>query len=92
MASPTKTTWALDVMRSHRNDILKLVDEYGAMNVRVFGSVARGDATPDSDIDLLVTVKPGTTIFDLVALWQDIQELLGSNVSLASDSIKDERF
>jgi predicted nucleotidyltransferase len=54
-------------------------------NVRVFGSVARGDDCVDSDIDLLVEVEMGRTYLDLVAFWQDVQELLGCNVDVITE-------
>src|SRR5258708_21744127 len=87
-----RTTWTLDTLRTHRAEIYALAEQYGASNVRVFGSVARDEATPTSDIDLLVTAKPGTSIFDLVGLWQAIQELLGCEVSLITDGTSDKRF
>jgi predicted nucleotidyltransferase len=49
--------------------------------VRVFGSVARGEATPESDVDLLVQMRDGASMFDLVGLWLDLQDLLGCEVS-----------
>jgi len=70
---------------SQRDQILKLAERHGATNVRVFGSVARGEATQDSDVDLLVTMKLGRTYFDFVALWLDLQELLGRKVDVVSD-------
>jgi hypothetical protein len=59
--------------------------------VRVFGSVARGEATLESDIDLLVTVKDGASVFDLVGLWLDLQDLLGREVSLITDDLEPRR-
>jgi len=49
----------LAMLRARRGEILALADQYGAYNVRVFGSVARGEATPTSDVDLLVNFSPG---------------------------------
>jgi uncharacterized protein len=54
----------LALLRQHRNTILTLAEHYGAFNVRVFGSVARGDAHSQSDIDLLVTYRQGVSLFD----------------------------
>jgi len=65
-----------------RAAILSLADHYGARNVRVFGSAARGDAGPESDLDLLVDLEPGRTLLDHVALWQDLEELLGRPVDV----------
>jgi hypothetical protein len=66
----------------HRDAILAIAARYGARNVRAFGSAARGDAGPDSDIDLLVDLEPGRTLLDLVALWQDLEDLLGRPVDV----------
>jgi hypothetical protein len=51
----------------------------------VFGSVARGDAQADSDIDLLVEMEPGRSLLDLVGLWQDLEDLLGTHVDVLSE-------
>lgn len=58
---------------------------HGARNVRVFGSVARGDDRPDSDLDLLVDVEPDRTLLDVIALEQDLQELLGRRVDVLTE-------
>jgi uncharacterized protein len=50
--------------------------------VRVFGSAARGEAEPDSDIDFLVDFEPGRSLLDLSRLWQDLEELLGRQVDV----------
>jgi predicted nucleotidyltransferase len=57
---------------------------HGASNIRVFGSVARGTAGPDSDIDLLVDFEPGRTLVDHVRLWRDLESLLGRTVDVVS--------
>ena len=69
-------------LNSRRDDILGIAARHGARNVRVFGSVARGDAHPGSDVDLLVDLEPGRTLLDHVALWQDLEELLGRRVDV----------
>ena len=69
----------------NRDRILEIAAQYGARNVRVFGSIARGDAHPDSDIDLLVDLQPGRSLLDHVALWQDLEELLGRKVDVLVD-------
>ncbi len=56
-----------------------------ARNVRIFGSVARGDPTPNSDLDILVDMEEGRSLLDLVALWQDLQDLLGMRVDVISE-------
>ena len=65
-----------------RAEILGIAARHGARNVRIFGSAARGDARPDSDIDLLVDLEPGRTLLDHVGLWQDLEELLGRRVDV----------
>ena len=70
------------VLTTHRDRILGIVARHGAGNVRVFGSALRGDARPDSDIDLLVELEPGRSLLDHVALCQDLEELLGRRVDV----------
>jgi len=57
-------------------EILKIVARHGVIRARVFGSRARGEAGPDSDLDLLVDVTPETSLFDLLQAQQELQELL----------------
>ncbi len=87
-----QTSPTLEDLRAHRDDILALAESYGAYNIRVFGSVAREEATPESDFDLLVTARPGTSMFEIIGLWLDLKELLGRDVSLITDGIDDQRF
>ena len=74
-----------ELLTAKRESILQLADLHGARNVRVFGSVARGDATEDSDVDFLVEMEEGRSLLDLVGLWQDLQDLLGRKVDVISD-------
>jgi len=74
-----------ELLRSKRDEILRLAHRHGAGNVRVFGSTVRGEAGPQSDVDLLVTMEKGRGYLDLVGLWQDLEELLGRKVDLLSD-------
>lgn len=71
---------------------MRLAEENRAYNVRVFGSIARGEATPESDVDLLVSFRENATILDAVGLWQELQELLARNVSLVGDEDRDTRL
>ena len=68
-----------------RDEILRLAQRYHAENVRVFGSVARGDATDASDVDLLVNTRPGCSLLDLGGLLEDLKELLGCPVDLVTE-------
>lgn len=85
MTDMTKPTPTLALLRARREEILALAERYGAYNLRVFGSVARGDASPDSDVDLLVNFREGTSLFELSGFWQDLQELLGVGVDIVED-------
>ncbi len=72
-------------LRARRQEILSHAAEHGARNVRVFGSTARGEAEESSDVDLLVEMEPGRNLLDLVGLWQDLEDLLGTHVDVLSD-------
>ena len=69
----------------NRDRIVEVLGRWGVSNVRLFGSVARGDAGPDSDIDLLVTVPKSTSLFDLADMQAQLQELLDAPVHLLTD-------
>jgi predicted nucleotidyltransferase len=75
-----------DVITTKRAAILDLATKHGARRIRVFGSVARGDARPDSDLDLLVAMDDGRSLLDLIGLGQDLEELLGRKVDVVSES------
>ncbi len=94
MSEQLKQSPTLDDLRARRDEIIALAEKYGAFDVRVFGSVARGESTPESDIDLMVNARPGTTVFDLVGLWLDLKDLFGRDVSLITDDTdsRNERF
>jgi len=76
---------ALDAIRENRDAILRIAAKYGALQVRVIGSVARGQARPDSDVDFLVTWREGTSLLDQAALILELEKLLGRKVDIASD-------
>jgi predicted nucleotidyltransferase len=75
----------IDVIRERRAEIRRLAERYRAGDVRVFGSVARGENTEASDVDLLVKTRPGCSLFDLGGLLEDLQELLGCRVDLVTE-------
>jgi len=75
-----------ELLQSKRKEILKLADHYGAYDVRVFGSVARGEADDKSDIDILVKMKKGRSLMDLGGFLFDLQELLGRKVDVVSEN------
>jgi len=68
-----------------RRDVIHLAAVHGAKNIRVFGSVARGESSPTSDLDLLVDWEAGRTLLDHVALVQDLEELLGTKVHVGTE-------
>jgi len=72
-----------EILKAYREEILTIAAKYGAYNVRVFGSVARGEATPDSDVDFLVELEPQRTLLDQIALMQSLEKLLGRKVDVA---------
>ena len=67
-----------------REEILRLAARRGAHNLRVFGSVARGEANESSDLDLLVAWEPGRSLLDHAGLVQDLQQLLGIKVHVGA--------
>jgi hypothetical protein len=73
---------SIDELRLRRHEILSLADRHGAHNVRVFGSVARGDDRPESDIDLLIDVERGRSLLDVIGFEQELGELLGRRVEV----------
>jgi predicted nucleotidyltransferase len=73
----------LDTLRHEkRAEILRLAERHGCRNVRVFGSVATGENRSDSDVDFLVDVEPGRTLFDLGGFLSDLRDLLGTDVDV----------
>lgn len=77
---------ALDpTIRAAQHQIVSAATRHGAHNVRVFGSAARGQARPDSDVDLLVDLEPDRSLLDLGGLVQDLEEILGRRVDLVTE-------
>ncbi len=81
-----------EIIGDKRHDIFQLAEKRGAYNIRLFGSVARGEARPDSDIDFLVEFQKGTTIWDVVGFWRELGILLERDVSVLTDGALDEDF
>lgn len=84
MGPMSQAVEALDLIRAHRAEILSIASRHGARNVRVFGSVARGDAGPDSDVDFLVDVELVTSSWFPAGLVLDLQNLLGRRVEVVT--------
>lgn len=74
-----------DVLKDKRAEILAIAERYGAKNVRIFGSSARGDVGPESHVDLLVDLEPGRNLFDLGGFLYEVQELLGLPVDVVTE-------
>ena len=79
-------------LKVERDKILEIATRRGAYNVRVFGSVARGDADEKSDIDFLVDLEPGRSLLDLGGLLMDLRELLGCEVDVVTEKGLRERI
>ena len=73
-----------ELLKPKREAILRIAARYGASNVRVFGSVARGEAGPKSDVDFLMELSPGRGLA-LMGLWLDLEDLLGRKVDIVEE-------
>ncbi len=80
----------VDLVRSKRDQILALAKKHGVTRVRVFGSMARGDAGPESDVDLLVDAGPDTSAWFPGGLVVELEELLGRRVQVITERGLDE--
>lgn len=80
------------LIAENRDAILELAKTHGARHVRVFGSMARGDAGPESDVDILVELEKGRDLFDLGALLMDLQELLHRKVDVVTEQALHQRI
>ncbi|MFH1115901.1 MAG: nucleotidyltransferase family protein [Pseudomonadota bacterium] len=74
-----------ELLKDKREEILRIAASHGARNVRVFGSVARGEADDSSDIDLLVDMEPDRSLLDVTAFLADVRDLLGRRVDVVSE-------
>jgi len=74
-----------EVLKAKREEIIAVAAKRGAHNVRVFGSVARGEADEESDLDILVEMEPGRSLFDLGGFWSDLNSLLETRVEVFTE-------
>jgi len=74
-----------DLIKGKREDILRIAAKHGAFNVRIFGSFARGDAGPESDVDFLIDAGPNTTAWFPGGLIVDLEELLGRRIDVTTE-------
>ena len=75
----------IEILKDKRDAIIRLAARYGVERMRIFGSLARGQATPESDIDFLVAFRRGKTLLDLIGFKQDLENLLGQKVDVVSE-------
>ena len=73
------------LIQENREEIMKLARKHGARRVRVFGSVVRGEAGPESDVDFLVEMEPGRSLLDMGGLLMDLRQALGRNVDVVTE-------
>ena len=76
----------LEIIQDKKEQVLALAARHGASNVRIFGSVANGTAETDSDIDFLVDLETGCSLFDLGGLLMDLQQLFGRKVDVVTEN------
>jgi predicted nucleotidyltransferase len=82
----TMSAATLQDLRRRRDELLTIASRHGATDVRVFGSVARGDDTGDRDVDFLVRLEKGRSLLDLVALKHSLQDTLSRAVDVVSEN------
>lgn len=75
----------LNLLRTKKAEILAVAEKHGAGNVRVFGSVARGEDVEGSDIDLLVSMESDRSLYDLIGLQQEIEKMLGRKTDVLTE-------
>jgi predicted nucleotidyltransferase len=81
-----------EFVRQKRDEILEIARRYGASDIRIFGSVARGDATEEADLDILVRLEPGRSLMDQGGLLMDLRDLLGIKVDVITEGALQGRF
>lgn len=82
---------SLRELRSQRDAILGIARRHGVVDIRIFGSVARGDTDSDSDVDLLVELEPGRNLFDLGGFLMDLRDYFGGPVDVVTPAALQER-
>ena len=76
----------IDILQEKRDDVLEVAQRHGVTSVRVFGSVARGEESPESDIDLLVTTGPTVSSWFPAGLILDLEQLLGRHIDIVTET------
>ena len=80
------------LLNRHREAILEIARRYGVHDIRIFGSLARGESNESSDLDLIVRFEPGRSLFDHGGLIMDLRDLLGVKVDVISEGGMRPRF
>ncbi len=75
-----------NTIKSKRDEILDIAQKHGAKNIRIFGSMARGEEGPESDLDIIVEMEKGSSLLDIIAIKQDIEDLLGRKVDVVTEA------
>ncbi len=75
----------IDEVKAKREDILNIAKKHGAYNIRIFGSVVRGEAKQDSDLDVLIDLEPNRSLFDHAALMIELQETMNCKVDVVTE-------
>ena len=73
---------AQELLRAKRSEILQIAAKYGVTKIAIFGSVARGEANPESDVDFLVHMEESRSLLDIVKFWRDLERILGRRVDV----------
>jgi len=77
----------IELVRQHRDAILEIAERYGASDVRLFGSAARGDGNADSDLDFVVRFATTASLFDRGGMWTELHDLLGRDIDLVDEAL-----
>ncbi len=75
-----------NTIKSKRDEILDIAQKHGAKNIRIFGSMARGEEGTESDLDIIVEMEKGSSLLDIIAIKQDIEDLLGRKVDVVTEA------
>jgi hypothetical protein len=75
-----------NVLKQRRHEIIRIANQYGAHNIRIFGSVGKETERPDSDVDFLVDLQKERSLMDLGGMVFDLQQLLGRNVDIVTEN------
>ena len=75
----------ISLLKTKRQEIIQIAASHGAYEIRIFGSAARDEFGPESDIDVIVTLESGRSLLDLIAIKQDLEDLLGREVHIVTE-------